>query len=476
MIPHAVLAAISGTFSNCSNAANTSMPRSKSIPTAVLTLYFVLHTSLCVAESVRINKIAFNGNRTSENTLRTVIPIKEGGELTQQTLEKTYDALYAMKLFKSVEISTSAAGEGLADVSITAKDGWYLFPLPFAVSGQGGGSAGLLLLSRNIFRGAESISVSGMTGGTGGAATLFLEKGGRSLNIFHSERSAEEGFYTDGAFSSVQNMRKSDNSDFFSKYGTLAALYKRRQQTNSIFIGFTVLRRGNMPALSGKLSYTGEKNTYNNGQQEPRGGGRTSRVSLEINAGGLGEKMDDMGVIFGMGLADMNKRLQQRTKTENRWGGGLSVSNAGAWTGSDYAFSKAALSLVNSTAWGRENRLSLRCAAALSANAPENQLLATGRETGLMGQYAREFRAPRMTSFNASFSKPILRSKRGILQAAVFTETAFDPADYSATVQKGAGFSLYYRFWRFPLPLGFSQTYSLRDKNMQVSAAIGGQF
>jgi hypothetical protein len=228
--------------------------------------------------------------------------------------------------------------------------------------------------------------------------------------------------------------------------------------------------------LSGRLIYTGEKNSYNNDRQEVSGGGRSSRVSLEINAGGLGDKRDDMGVIFGMGLADMDKRLRQRTKTENRWGGGLSVSNAGAWTGSDYAFSKAALSLENSTVWGGENWLSLRCSASLSGNAPENQLPATGRETGLMGRYAREFRAPRMAGLNVSFAKPILRSKRGILQAAVFAETAFDPAYSSATAQKGAGYSLSYRFWRFPLPLGFSQTYSFRDRDMQVSAAIGGRF
>jgi len=442
----------------------------------MLILCFIFHSSCGAVESVQINKIFFSDNRVSESTLRTIIPIKEGDELTQRAIEETYDALYSMKLFKSVAISTSTAGEGLADVKIVAKDGWYLLPLPFAVSGQGGGSAGIFVISRNIFRKAESVSVSGATGGTGGAAAVFLEKDGRSLNIFHSERSAEEGIYTDGGYSSVQNMHESDNADFFSKYGTLAALYKRRQQTNSISIGFPLLRRRKITGLSGRLSCIGEKNTYNTGQQELLGGGRTSRVSLEINAGGSGEKRDDLGVIFGMGLADMHKRLQQRTKTKNMWGGGLSVSNAGAWTRSDYAFSKAALSLDNSTVWGRENRLSLRCSAALSANAPENQLPATGRETGLMGQYAREFRAPRMTSYNALFSKPIIRSKRGILQAAIFVETAFDPADYSATVQKGAGFSLYYRFWRFPLPLGLSQTYSFRDRNLQVSAAIGGRF
>ena len=442
----------------------------------LLILCFIFHSACGGAENVQINKISFIGNRASESTLRAIIPIKEGEELTQQTLEETYNSLYSMKLFKSVAISTSAAGEGLVDVQITAKDGWYLFPLPFAVSGQSGGSAGLLLVSRNVFRKAESVSIFGTTGGTGGAASVFLEKNDRSIGIFHSERSAEEGFYTDGGYSSAQNMRKSDNSDFFSKYGTLACLYKRRQQTNSIFTGFPLLRRGNMPALNGRLSYTGEKNTYNNSQQELRGGGRTSRISFEINAGGPGEKMDDLGVIFGMGLADMDKRLHRRTKTENRWGGALSVSNAGAWTGSDYAFSKAALSLENSTAWGRENMFSLRCSAAFSANAPESQLFATGRETGLMGQYAREFRAPRMTSFGASFSKPLHASRRGIFQASVFAETAFDPADYSATAQKGVGFSLFYRFWRFPLPLGLSQTYSFRDRNIQVSAAIGGRF
>jgi hypothetical protein len=442
--------------------------------------FCILTCSLYAAdETVLISSISFSGNRVSEKTLRGAIPIREGDRLTEKSLEETYEALYAMRLFKTVAISTNAAGEGLAEVHITAKDGWYLIPMPFAVSGQGGSSAGLFLVSRNVFKKAESVSLSGATGSAGGAAAAFFEKDGRSLDVMHSERNAEEGLYTDGGFSSAQNMRKSDdtgNYDFLSKFGTLESMYKRRKQTNSISAGFPLARRAEIPTLSAALSYNGEKNTYGDGLKELHGGGRASSVSLELNAGGRGEKMDDLGVIFGLGLADLDKRIQNRTRTENTWRGGLNLATAGAWTGSDYAFSKTALSIENSTVWGRNNRFSVRCAGAISANAPESQLFATGRETGLIGQYAREFRAPRIASFGASFSKPITVSKRGILQAAVFAETAFDPAAYCATAQKGAGFSLFYRFWRFPLPLGFSQTYSFRDKNIQVSAAIGGRF
>lgn len=442
--------------------------------------FCILAYSQCSAgESVLINTISFSGNRVSEKTLRKAIPIHEGSQLTEESLERTYEALYSMRLFKTVTISTHTAGTGLADVQITAKDGWYLIPMPFAVSGQGGSSAGLFLVSRNIFKKAESVSLSGAAGSAGGAAAAFFEKDGRSLAVMHAERSAEEGFYTDGGYSSAQNMRKSDGTDsydFLSKFGTLESMYKRREQTNSISAGFPLARSAGLPALSAALSYNGEKNTYDDGHKQLHGGGRTSSVSLELNAGGRGEKMDDLGVIFGLGLADLDKRIQKRTRLENTWHSSLNLAAAGAWTGSDYAFSKTAVSVENSTVWGRSNRFSVRCAGAMSANAPKSQLLATGRATGLMGQYAREFRAPRMTSFGASFSKPLTVSRRGIFQATVFAETAFDPAAYSATAQKGAGFSLFYKFWRFPLPLGFSQTYSFRDKNIQVSAAIGGRF
>ena len=40
----------------------------------------------------------------------------------------------------------------------------------------------------------------------------------------------------------------------------------------------------------------------------------------------------------------------------------------------------------------------------------------------------------------------------------------------------GAGASFWYKFWRFPLPLGFSSTYSFDDHDPQVSAALGGRF
>ena len=426
----------------------------------------------CAAESARINKISFYGNRVSEGTLRAVLPIKEGGLLTEKTLEETYDALYAMKLFKSVVISTEAAGEGLADVRIKARDGWFLLPLPFAASGPAGGTVGFMLFSRNIFKRAELLSVFGAAGAGGGSAGAFAEKSGRLFGIRHSERSADERLFTDGGFSSAQNIRNAQGGDSFARYGAVAGLYRRRKQDNSISAGFPLPVRG----LSGLVSYTAEKNSYSNGQQDLRGGGRVAGVTLGLNAGGRGEKGDDLGVIFGMGLADMEKRLRQSIRTENKWRGGLSVENAGAWSGSDFAFSKAALTLEHSTVWGFWNRLSLRCAAAVSANAPESQLPATGRETGLMGQYVREFRAPRLTSFGALLSRPLSVSRRGTLQAAVFAETAFDPATAQATVQQGAGVSLAYRFWRFPLPLGLTYTYSFRDKDLQVSAAIGGRF
>lgn len=427
-------------------------------------------------EGVRVGKISFEGNRVSEGTLRAVLPLKEGAVLDGKALDEAYDALYGMKLFKTVSISTAAAGEGLADVKITARDGWFLFPLPFAASGPSGSSAGLMVFSRNIFKRAETASLFGATGKAGGSAGAFVERDGRLFSVRHAERDADERLFADGGFSSAQNVRTVDGKDGFAKYGTVSELYRRRQNTNSLSASFPLLRRGNGSSVSGALAYTGEKNAYGGGRQAARGGGRVSRVSLGLSAGANGEKRDDLGVIFGMGLADLEKRLKQSVKTENKWRAGLTLQNAGAWSGSDFAFSKAALSVENSTAWGGWNSLSLRCGAAVSANAPESQLPATGRETGLLGQYVREFRAPRLLNFGALYSKPLSISRRGTFLGAVFAEAAFDPAAYSATVQDGAGLSFSYRFWRFPLPLGLTYTYSFRDKDMQLSAAIGGRF
>lgn len=424
----------------------------------------------------RIHKISFSGNRVSEETLRAVLPLKEGGVLTEKGLEEAYDALYGMKLFKSVAVSTVAAGAGLVDLAINARDGWFLFPMPFAASGPSGGSAGLMVFSRNIFKRAETASVFGSAGGAGGSAGAFLERNGRVFSVRHSERSVDERLFGDGGFSTAQNVRTADGKGGFARYGEVAALYNRRQNINSISVSFPLPRRGGGAALSGAVSYTAEKNGYGGGQRELRGGGRVSRVSLGLNAGGQGEKRDDFGVIFGMGLADMEKRLGRSVKSVNRWRGGLTAQNAGAWTGSDFAFSKAVLSVENSTVWGGWNSLLLRCGAAVSANAPESQLPATGRETGLTGQYVREFRAPRMASFGAQYSKPLSVSRRGTFSGALFAETAFDPAAYADTVQDGAGLSFSYRFWRFPLPLGLAYTYSFRDRDLQLSAAMGGRF
>jgi len=112
------------------------------------------------AGPVLIDRIVFRGNRTSEKLLRRHLPFSEGEPPAPSSLKDARNALWDMRQFKQVDVSSSAAPGGNAEITVTVSDGWYLAPFPFFTGGSGGGRGGLMLFSRNIFRQTESVMAS----------------------------------------------------------------------------------------------------------------------------------------------------------------------------------------------------------------------------------------------------------------------------------------------------------------------------
>ncbi|MFA6584445.1 MAG: hypothetical protein WCS77_09125 [Elusimicrobiaceae bacterium] len=192
--------------------------------------------------------------------------------------------------------------------------------------------------------------------------------------------------------------------------------------------------------------------------------------------GGLSRMRGSFGSIFGLGLSDLEERLKPRDNigcSQNFEARGL---HSGNFIGSDYDFSIAQFDWRAVWEFPKRDRINIRVTGVKGWNMPFTQLIATGDTTGLRGQYRREWRGDQGAGASASFSFFMFRTKRGMLVAEPFAETAFVWNGNARYQQTGAGLNFYYQFWRFPMPLGIGVTQSMTDHTFVISAAAGFNF
>ena len=82
----------------------------------------------------------------------------------------------------------------------------------------------------------------------------------------------------------------------------------------------------------------------------------------------------------------------------------------------------------------------------------------------------------RGAGIGASFVYYLLRNHTGLLSLAPFYENAYVYAGGKYRAHSGAGATLSYKLWRFPLPLGINYTHNLQDGGNLVGFVIGGAF
>ena len=198
-------------------------------------------------------------------------------------------------------------------------------------------------------------------------------------------------------------------------------------------------------------------------------------LGLRLGRGGF-DAADGLGAMLGFGLADLDERLLPLARPRFDWAARASWAHAARWTGSEFAYDYALARWDAAYTWGEHRSVLLRAAAGAGDSLPANRLLATGPEAGLVGLYAREFRGDAVAGAGVGFSRSFRRTRRGLWQATAFVESARAWSGGRGAEKSGAGVSAWYRFWRFPLPLGLAYTYCLDDRDSQVSGAIGGRF
>ncbi|HAF94962.1 MAG: hypothetical protein A2X34_01920 [Elusimicrobia bacterium GWC2_51_8] len=431
------------------------------------------------AAPARIERIIFRGNRTDEKLLRKHLPFSEGDPLSPSTLKDAQTSLWNMRQFKQVDVSSSAIPGGNAEISINVTDGWYLVPLPFFTGGSGGGRGGIVLIGRNIFRQTESLMASAFSSSAGSSAALALRREKWSLSTAVRRRSITERHYADGAFSAGSGFGPPPDERDPSRYGIVANSYHKTTDETAVAAGIPLTRgSGRRSGLSATFGWEHSELKYSAPSPGlPGDAGRQGRAFVSLKSGHDGTgAAEAIGAIFGFGLADMERRLAPLPAPSFASGAETSYHRGAAWTGSDFSYGYLLAQWDGTLSWGTHRSLSLRLAGGHGKDLPPNRLLATGRETGLSGNYAREFRGASATGASLVYSHPFRITRRGMWQGALFVEAARAWGAAAAGGKTGAGASFWYKFWRFPLPLGFSCTYSLDDRDPQVSAALGGRF
>jgi hypothetical protein len=296
---------------------------------------------------------------------------------------------------------------------------------------------------------------------------------GWTLSAGHFRRDYDRRLYTDGAVSASSGFGAAPDAEDPARYGEITAVHGVVEEGSEVSMGIPLLGRS---LLTGWIGWNGLRtsSTVGAGRFFPTGRWDAAVFAVEAGDSGRGD-MDDLGVLLGFGLADVEDRIKPLPRPSTRLGGKVSVSVGGTATGSDVGFSMVRVESRVARTWGRRNRLSAALGFGGGDRFPEARWIATGKDLALTGQYAREVRGRFGAGATVSFSKPFHSTRRGVWQGSVFVDRA-RVWDGPARDKTGLGCSFFYRFWRFPLPLGMKLTRSLDDHDSQVSAAMGGRF
>lgn len=437
-------------------------------------------------QGLKITEIRIKTRRIKETIVRKIIVVKEGDIFNSDTIEKIRLELNRLKFFKKIDIAMEKdQAQNEAKILLDLEDGWFIFPLPFFSSGGGGSNGSLILVERNIFKRAESIFLFGGGNSDGGFGSVGFQIDRFSMSVNYGERSFTEWGYADSAFNTSGRFRSSRAEDNPEKYGAIQNQYEKKVEGE----GFQM--RVPLPKnIDGMFGFSSQKVSYTNPEIGilPSDQGQvnflTAGVNIPVLKSNYGSYSDspfslqDFGAVFKFGMADLSQRIHQLPGIQKNISVDLSILVADKSFDSDVNFTTLNAGGQASITFTNHQRISLRMKSAMGVrnNLPLSQKIATNRELGLRGNYAREYRGDRGAGSSLSFSYAFRRTQRGIWTGDLFSDAATVWDSGRSYNKEGLGFGFRYQFWRFPLPLGFTYSYSLDDEDSQVNFAFGGRF
>lgn len=413
----------------------------------------------------RVHSITAETTRMSSDTLLKRFHLKEGEEFTEKEYQKAQADLHKLRVFKTLEFIEKKRKDGV-DIHIKADDRSYVFPMAFAMSGKKR-SAGVSLASGNLFKQGESAFFF-LGGGRDGFATHggFM-LGEDSFFLGYSHVNFEQSFYEGGWTSSPGVFGAADDKGNHDKF-LLGTIHGKQDD-----LTFTY-RRKFSSVWSVFITPQYEYYWYKNRALDT---GKHSHLSFGFQYADDIRPGMNMGALSGIGLSDKAHALRDLPRVRTGKLAEISYTTGGHWSGSDYNIQK--LSLGGGLMWELKGRhiLAVFVKGQRAFNAPFSNLIRSGDLLFGMGIYDREQRGSTGVSGGVSFTYFILRNQTGLLSLMPFYEQAYIRAVGSSyQPHAGAGATLTYRLWRFPLPLSLNFTHNLNDGSHHVGFKVGGHF
>ena len=428
--------------------------------------YWIWGLLLCLplaAQGYTVGEITAESTRMSGNTLKRHFLMKPGEEFSSARYEYAQDELHKLRVFKKLDFTATPRGDKM-DINIRADDGWYLFPMGF-IAGGSKRAAGLSLAGGNIFKQGESTFLFVGGGKDGWTSQIGVGATQHFLNLRYTHLKADQRFYQDNwfnipsVFSTADDKEDHEDKLLREVEGTqdiVALTYKYR---------FAPHWRAALRPQYKHISYKHDALDSGNHHQVAVG----LEYSRDIRPG------LNMGALSGYGLTDKTKSLQDLPGVRSGYTGAVYYTNGGDWTGSDYSISKLSiegawiLELPARHVFMWQVKGENAFTTPFSDQVASTDLLSSGR-------YDRQLRGKRGAGSTVSFMYYLMRNDTGLLSITPFYELSYVDTGARYQPHSGAGASLMYRLWRFPLPFGLNYTHNLQDGSHQFSVAVGGSF
>ncbi len=403
--------------------------------------------------------------RMTPQTLLKRFELKTGDVFNEQTYQKAQEKLHKLRVFKTLEFLEEKRKDGV-HIHIKADDRSYVFPMVFAMSGKKR-SAGVSLASGNLFKQGESAYFF-LGGGRDGFATHGgFALGDHTVYVGYSHLNFEQSFYQNGWMSSPSIFSSADDKDnYHSRW--LGSVHGRQDD-------FTVTYRRQLSSVwSASVTPRYAYYSYSGGVLD---GGNHSHISLGLQYADDIRPGMNMGALAGVGLSDKAHALRDLPRVRYGKLAHITYDAGGRWSGSDYDIQKVGISGTYLIEFKSRHMLAIFAKAQRAMHAPFSNLIRSGDLLFGMGIYDREQRGKGGVAGGISFNYFLLRNQTGLLSLAPFYEVAYiTSGGNSYQPHSGAGATLSYRLWRFPLPIGVNYTHNLDDGSHHVGVKIGGHF
>lgn len=418
-----------------------------------------------------IGTIEIKTSRVSAHKVKKKFGLTEGDLFNAQNYETAKESLHDMRVFKSIDFNINEVDDNTINISIDAKDSYYIFPMIFGTGGKKS-TFGAALMEGNLFKLGESIFTFGAFNSDGYMVTGGFGIDDNFFSVSYRNMKYKEYVYKNKSYS---NSGLFSGSSKENKHGE--PLYDYDVDSNAIaFMWVKSFHKKVSINLGISLSdvvYTGTTIPLDKGKHNKFLFGIKKFNNVKSGSGGFA---GSFGAIFGIGLSDVKDQLADLPKEKYGYLLALNYENGGEYLGSDYPTSKINLKAIGNIEFKKRHVLILDIAGAKDFESPFYDRIKSKDVLSGKGRYSREFRGDYAVGTGASFIWYLIKNTTGVLTLMPFIENAIVWNNANPQNQGGAGASLSYRLWRIPFPIGINFTQNLNDGSSDFYFLFGGGF